>query len=389
MKKKILITLVFIISLVLITGCNKNTKNSEYAKYSKMFRDYRSTYESLDGKSLDSTYNKIKHELNQLENISGKSISNFIFKDENNKYKVLNFYFDGDNIVADLLEVKEDKLEVISSDYLTTDFPYLDEFELYVYGVKINDVPTFFLEVNGSSSILADGFYHELRNISVKDDKIVTGSKISYEGSAIYEEEKDSYISKVKRYGLEINTLDDSIYSQNKETTLIFDIKRTHLDEEDNTRISEVIYGKTTFKDYYKNKYLLILKNKKTEVSSDSIKNEFKDDNIGRYSGKDSAGNEIVLEISRKNDGYSYIIEYFEDGSTHSTEDLWGTWDTKNNTFILQNDNINSIAEYKLSNIKYDSNVISFDLKVNKILINEYKDYAIAEGNYSLGKEKK
>lgn len=389
MKKKILITIMLISSLVLITGCNKNAKNSEYAKYSKLFIEYRATYESLDGKILDSTYNKVNSEINQLENISGKSISSFIIKDENNKYKVINFYFDGENIVTDLLEVKEDKLEVISSDYLTTDFPYLDEFELYVYGVKINNVPTFFLEVNGSSSILADGFYHELRNISVKDDKIVIGSKISYEGSAIYEEEKDSYINKVKRFGLEMDTLEDSIYSQNKETTLIFDIKRVHIDKEDTTNISKVIYGTTTFKDYFKNKYLLILKNKKTEVSSESIKNEFKDDNVGRYSGKDSEGNEIVLEISRNNDGYSYIIEYFKSGSTHSTEDLFGTWDTTNNTFVLQNNNINSIAEYKLSNIKYDSNVITFDLKVNKVLLNEYKDYAISEGNYSLGKEKK
>lgn len=259
MKRKMIFSLLIILTIFTITGCGSSKSDED--EYLSRFNDYKSKLDSIDGKVLAASYNKDTLEMNHMDEITGKNISSFAIKDDKDNNKVINFYFVKEDIVISLLEYKDGGFKEVSSLLLPTDYYYLDEFKIYGYGTKKDGIPIFYIETNGSSSILADGFYHDLISVTLENNLLTITTNDDYQGSALYDEEVNAYKEKVNRAGLKMYSLDKSIFEQNNDVKLIFEISRTHNDKEENIDNSNVKYGTTTFINYLKTEGYLILEN--------------------------------------------------------------------------------------------------------------------------------
>ena len=97
---------------------------------------------------------------------------------------------------------------------------------------------------------------------------------------------------------------------------------------------------------------------------------------------------QVNFELTKSEDGYKYILLYYVNNENHAREELWGKWDVTKTEFDLDNINQNSLAEYRIKNIKYIEDNISFDIEMKNITSSEYKDYIIPDRNYNFIKER-
>lgn len=382
--KKFAITILVFTLLFTITGCGKSD-NKE--KYVNLLNEYVKDSESLNNKSYPATYSKFHYKIYSTS--ARGNISNVLYDlDDDNDYEGLKFDFGDEAIDVTLLEFKDDKIQELDSKFFLNLLPEIDEFNLIVFAMKLNDKPYFFLEINGSSSLLADGNYYELRSLTTENNKIVVSSPIIYEASAIDEDGEKDYLNYAKRMGLNAKDINKTIYSQNEKAIKIFEITRKHLkdfkDEDVGKLDGEVQYGKTTFKDNLFEKYIINLENVKTTIDTDNMEYEFKPSNLGKYTYENTSNsNAMNFELNKNSDKYDYILLFYPNGSTHASEELWGTWDVTKKEFNLNNENEANLADYKIKNVKYSERNISFEIELIKLKDEQYKDYVIPNGTYN------
>lgn len=383
MKQKILLVLLCGIMFLNITGCYKNI-NKE--KYVNLIKDYIKKYEILNEKSYPAEYSKFDSKLYSTS--ARGNISNVLYDlDDDDDYEGLVFNFGDEAIDVTLLDIENEKIKELDSQTLLNFLPEIDKFDINVFAIKFNNKPYFFLEINGSSSLLADGMYFELRRLNVKDNKLIVSSPINYQASFIDEAEASDYINKVKRMGLSMETMDKSIFSQNDKAIKIFEITRKHLEDFDASKVSKfeysIQYGNTKFKDYLYEKYIIELENVKTKINTENMEYEYKTSNLGHYTYEND-NNIIEFELNKKDDKYSYTLSYYPNNSTHASEELWGSWDVTKTEFTMNNENTTNLAEYKIKNVKYLERQISFEIELTKLKSEQYKDYVIPNGTYNL-----
>ncbi len=381
MKKRIicLLSLCFVF-VITLTGCSKE-ENKE--KYINLLNDYAKDFTVLNNQTFPAEYSKFHHKIYSTS--ARGNISNVLYDlDDDNEYEGLKFDFGDEAIDVTLLNVENDKIQELEQQTLLNLLPEIDKFNITLFAIKLNNKPYFFLEINGSSSLLADGMYFELRSLTITDNKLVVSSPIKYEASFIDETEANDYISKVKRMGLSMKNIEESIFSQNAKAIKIFEITRQHLKEFKGESVNSIQYGETTFRDWLYEKYVIELENVKTTIDTDNMEYEFKPSNLGHYTYESVENkNTISFELNKKGDEYNYILLFYPNNSIHASEELWGKWDITKSEFTLNNENETNLADYKIKNVKYSERNISFDIELIKLKDDQYKDYVIPNGNYN------
>jgi len=385
-KKKLFMFLLSGILLIgLTTGCNQN--KDEDISYTKLLEEYLKDDISLNNQKFPAEYSTLNYKIYSTS--ARGNISSILYDlDGDGELEGIRFSFGDEAIDATLLEVENDQMKEVDSDAFLNLLPEIDQFNITVFALNLNHKPYFFLEINGSSSLLSNGMYYEFRSLTIEDNQLVVSSPLTYGASYVSDEDSADYISKVKRMGLSMNTISSSIFSQNKEAIKIFEINRTHLSNFDVESVDQydekIQYGETEFKDYIQDNYMIELKNVQANIDTENMEYEFKASNLGSYSFDDhSTGNSIKFELQKKENGYYYVLEYYPSNSTHASEELWGTWDITKTEFSPENENTSSLAEYKFKNIKYGEGNISFEIEAVKVNGTQYKDYVIPNGSYT------
>ena len=391
--KKILSILLIGILVIGLTGCGKKAKDDN-EKFVNLLTNYVSKETYLNNKTFPAEAQKSPTKLYGT-NAEGYLSNILCDLNNDNEYDGLSFYYTNGTIDANLLEMANDEIKISDTNTLFNAIPNLeeslDEFSMTLFAIKLNNIPYFFLEIYGTSSFVSDGKHFEIRSLNINDGKIVVSQPIIYEASIFDDEEVKDYISKVKRMGLSMASIEQSVFSQNSNAIKIFEITRNHLEDFDFEKadsINKFQYGNTTFKDLLNGKYVIELENVKTQIDTENMKYEFKTSNLGLYRWNGSNGSYINFELSKSEDEYKYILLYYEDNANHASEEIWGKWDINKTEFDLNNDNLTSLAEYRIKNIKYMENNISFDIEMKKITNSEYKEHIIPDGNYNFKKER-
>ena len=396
MKNRILVVgliTILIIILVTLTGCGKKVENDK-EKFINLLSSYISEETYLNNKTFPAEGQKLGTELYGT-NAEGY-LSNILCDVNNdNKYEGLSFYYTNGAIDANLLEMENDEVKILETETLFNAVPNLeetlDEFSMTLFAIKLNNTPYFFLEINGTSSFFSDGKHFEIRSLNINDGKIIVSQPIIYEASILDDEEVKDYISKVKRMGLSMESIEQSVFSQNSKAIKIFEITRNHLEDFDFEKADSIYkfqYGNTTFKDLLDGKYVIELENVNTQIDTDNMEYEFKATSLGSYRWNGSDGSYINFELTKSGDEYKYILLYYENNANHASEELWGKWDVTKTEFDLNNVNQNSLAKYRIKNIKYIEDNISFDIEMKNITSSEYKDHIIPDRNYNFIKER-
>lgn len=391
--KKILSILLIGILVIGLTGCGKKAKDDN-EKFVNLLTNYVSKETYLNNKTFPAEAQKSPTKLYGT-NAEGYLSNILCDLNNDNKYDGLSFYYTNGTIDANLLEMANDEIKISDTNTLFNAISNLeeslDEFSMTLFAIKLNNTPYFFLEIYGTSSFVSDGKHFEIRSLNINDGKIIVSQPIIYEASIFDEEEVKDYISKVKRMGLSMESIEQSVFSQNSKAIKIFEITRNHLEDfnfEKADSINKFQYGNTTFKDLLNGKYVIELENVKTQIDTENMKYEFKTSNLGLYRWNGSNGSYINFELSKSEDEYKYILLYYEGNANHASEEIWGKWDVNKTEFDLNNDNLTSLAEYRIKNIKYMENNISFDIEMKKITNSEYKEHIIPDGNYNFKKER-
>ena len=395
MKKKILglsSIVIFTMLLVLLTGCGKKTEDNR-EKFINLLSSYISDKTNLNDKTFPAEGQKDQSELYSTD--AEGYLSNILYLNNDNKYEGISFYYTNGTIDANLLEIENDEIKISDTETLFNAVPnleeILDEFNMTLFAIKLNNTPYFFLEISGTSSLFSDGKHYEIRSLNINEGKINVSKPIVYEASILDDEEVKDYISKVKRMGLSMEDMEQSVFSQNDKAIKIFEITRNHLDDFDFDKadsINKFQYGNTTFKDLLDGKFVIDLENVETQIDTDNMEYEFKTSNLGLYKWNGSNGDYINFELSKDGDEYKYILLYYENNANHASEEIWGKWDVTKTEFDLNNDHSASLAEYRVKNIKYIENNISFDIEMTKINDDEWKEHIIPDGKYNFIKER-
>ena len=396
MKNKILglsSIVILIMLVILLTGCGKKEKVDNEKKFINLLSSYISDKTNLNDKTFSAEGQKNQAELYSTD--AEGYLSNILYLNNDNEYEGLSFYYTNGMIDASLLGMENDEIKVLDTNTLFNAIPNLeetlDEFSMTLFAIKLNNTPYFFLEISGTSSLFSDGKHYEIRSLNINDGKINVSKPIIYEASILDDVEVKDYISKVKRMGLSMESIEQSVFSQNNKAIKIFEITRNHLDDFDFDKadsINKFQYGKTNFKDLLDGKFVIELENVETQIDTDNMEYEFKASNLGLYRWNGSNGDYINFELSKEGDEYKYIILYYENNANHASEEIWGKWDVNKTEFDLINDNSISLAEYRVKNIKYIENNISFDIEMKKINDSLYKEHIIPDGQYNFIKEK-
>ena len=391
--KKILSILLIGVLIIGLTGCGKKAKDDN-EKFVNLLTNYVSKETYLNNKTFPAEAQKSPTKLYGT-NAEGYLSNILCDLNNDNKYDGLSFYYTNGTIDANLLEMANDEIKISDTNTLFNAIPNLeeslDEFSMTLFAIKLNNTPYFFLEIYGTSSFVSDGKHFEIRSLNINDGKIVVSQPIIYEASIFDDEEVKDYISKVKRMGLSMASIEQSVFSQNSNAIKIFEITRNHLEDFDFDKadsINKFQYGNTTFKDLLNGKYVIELENVKTQIDTENMEYEFKTSNLGLYRWNGSNGSYINFELSKSEDEYKYILLYYENNANHASEEIWGKWDVNKTEFDLNNDNLTSLAEYRIKNIKYMENNISFDIEMKKITNSEYKEHIIPDGKYNFIKER-
>lgn len=375
--RKIVLLVVCFLACFFLTACSAEKVNS-VSKYEEYLKKYNAKYEIMNGKVVDAL--KDSNSLYKTEG-EGRLSSAFYEGDDEKSIRGLNVTYKDEVITAILLGVEGEMIKELDKKVILEEFPSLDEFQMSLFGIKLNGEVKFFLEINGSASLLADGRYYSIRPLSIVDDKIILQDEVKLEASSLMEDEVSVYKKKVETLGLKINGIENSVFSQNKKAVKMLEIKRVHTDDSNSSK-DHYKYGENRFKDLFSDSYTMKTENVKVTFRENNIKEvAFSNDLLGNYS-LDVGGNNLAFELNENNGKYGYILLFYPNGSMHAAEELWGDWDTSKSGFKLSDERGSSFAEYEVSNVRYLENGVSFDIKVIRLLDEANKAYVIPAGNY-------
>lgn len=375
--RKIVLLVVCFLACFFLTACSAEKVNS-VSKYEEYLKKYNAKYEIMNGKVVDAL--KDSNSLYKTEG-EGRLSSAFYEGDDEKSIRGLNVTYKDEVITAILLGVEGEMIKELDKKVILEEFPSLDEFQMSLFGIKLNGEVKFFLEINGSASLLADGRYYSIRPLSIVDDKIILQDEVKLEASSLMEDEVSVYKKKVETLGLKINGIENSVFSQNKKAVKMLEIKRVHTDDSNSSK-DHYKYGENRFKDLVSDSYTMKTENVKVTFRENNIKEvAFSNDLLGNYS-LDVGGNNLAFELNENNGKYGYILLFYPNGSMHAAEELWGDWDTSKSGFKLSDESGSSFAEYEVSNVRYLENGVSFDIKVIRLLDEANKAYVIPAGNY-------
>lgn len=111
----------------------------------------------------------------------------------------------------------------------------------------------------------------------------------------------------------------------------------------------------------------------------------FDDMSLGIYTWEDSKGeNSMTFELGQSGGKYYYVLEFYYDGASVPSEELWGIWNVTQSEFIPSNDNTNSYAQYQFKNVKYQEQSISFEIEVHEVINSKDQKKTIPSGKYQL-----
>jgi len=386
LKKLIIMMLGSFVIMISLTGCEKQKESTLMNQVTV----YLKKYESLHQKEIKEYYNPKEYTFldSPVTGLLTAAIYDF---DDDEKEEALVYTIDGKEITLHYLEESKNEVEEIDTLEVTNIVPSLDEFTLSAFIVKINKEPKLFLEIEGEASLFATGRSYQLIPISLKENKLVLEDKITLEGSAFLDSDSEDYLSKVRETGLTINTITETIFSQNKKGKLLFTIERKQLKDFEplnHTEATKVRYANTTFFDELKNEKNNVLSLENITQKAENNKKNFKEENIGYYKWKDG-DDEITFELLKENNHIKYYLSYYPNGSAHASEECWGTWDSIKDEMILENENPYAIASYTISNIKYQTNKIEFTIKAKEILSKDNEASKIKNGNCSFSRAEK
>lgn len=255
LKKLITIILGSFVIMISLTGCEKPKE----ASFMDQVTVYLKKYESLHQKEIEEYYNPKEYTF--LESpVTGLLTAAIYDFDVDGKEESLVYTIDGKKITLHYIEEGKNEAEETGTLEVKDIIPSLDEFTLSAFIARINEKPKLFLEIEGEASLFATGKSYQLIPISLKENKLVLEDKITLEGSAFLDSDSEDYLSKVRETGLTINTITETIFSQNKKGKLLFTIERKHLKDFEplnHTEKIKVHYANTTFFDELKNEKIM------------------------------------------------------------------------------------------------------------------------------------
>ncbi len=252
-KRLVKIVLCAVVSIFLITGCNSNNKQKE-TDINKELTEYISKYNNISKSSFDEYYNPKDSTLIDSK-ISGLITSGLYEISDDEKEEAIVFSIKDNKLTIEYLKEEENKLENKDTAVIDLIPTYLDELEINAFSIKIENEVKLFIEINGNSSLISDGRLYKLIPFYIKDNKIIIEDSISLEGSTLFDEDINNYISKVKSTGLNMINMDETILNQNKNAEKLFNIKREHIPGFQLSSVAIIKYGTTKINGYLKNNY--------------------------------------------------------------------------------------------------------------------------------------
>lgn len=384
MYKKIIFIVLCFILIVGITACGK--KEDVQSDLVSQLKNYISDFNDLNDTTIDAYYNPKEYKM--LDSDVNGVLSSVIYDfDNDGEEEAIVFLVNNNKISLELLKKGNDDINKIMSLDIMNELPTADKYNLNIFSYKLGGKVTIFVEIKGYYSLLTDGVSYSLLPISIENGKLSKKEEINLAGSYLPYNESSEYMNKVRQFGLNVTTLDESILEQNDDAVRICSILKEHLSDfviEDyyNSKEEKVKYGYISFKNYIGSNFLIELKDFASDwLGEENTNTNFDNSYLGRYTFN-SGNNTLYLELSNDENEVKYILSYYPNGSMHASEELWGIWNTEVNNMYAINENLNSLATYYFSKIKYVDGKIEFDIKVKDIIIDDYKDYVIPDGSY-------